>query len=203
MPARVINEQKELYTVLTERGEIHARVSGKFMHSAEVKSDYPAVGDWVAVSVESDPAVIHAVLNRKSCFSRNSAGTNRKKNSGVTAEQIVAANIDTVFIVTGLDENYSLRRIERYLTLAWNSGASPVIVLNKSDLCDDPDEAVSEVESAAPGVPVYAICAKDHYPQKLEHHLKSGSTVALLGSSGVGKSNQFCSVSAGILVDKW
>lgn len=188
VPARVINEQKELYTVLTENGEIHARVSGKFMHQAAVRSDYPAVGDWVAVTHEGDLAIIHAVIDRKSSFSRNVSGSNKRKSGGITEEQIVAANIDTVFIVTGLDENYNLRRIERYLALAWNSGASPVIVLNKSDLCEDPEEAVSEVENIAPGVPVHAVCAKDHYPEKLEPYLKKGKTVALLGSSGVGKS---------------
>lgn len=188
VPARVINEQKELYTVLTEKGEIHARVSGKFMHQAAVRSDYPAVGDWVAVMHEGDLAIIHAVIDRLSSFSRNVSGSNKRKGGGITEEQVVSANIDTVFIVTGLDENYSLRRIERYIALAWNSGASPVIVLNKSDLRENPEEAVSEVENIAPGVPVHAVCAKDHYPEKLEPYLKKGRTVALLGSSGVGKS---------------
>jgi ribosome biogenesis GTPase len=137
LPARVINEQKELYTVMMENGEIHARVSGKFLHQAVVRSYFPAVGDWVTVTVEGDFAVIHAVIERKSSFSRNVAGSNKRKSGGITEEQIVAANIDTVFIVTGLDENYNLRRIERYLTLAWNSGASPVVILNKSDLCEN------------------------------------------------------------------
>ncbi len=188
LPARVINEQKELYTVMMENGEIHARVSGKFLHQAVVRSDFPAVGDWVAVTVEDDFAVIHAVIERKSSFSRNVAGSNKRKSGGITEEQIVAANIDTVFIVTGLDKNYNLRRIERYLTLAWNSGASPVVILNKSDLCENIEEIISEVEIVSPGVPVHAVSARENHIETLKPYLIAGKTVALLGSSGVGKS---------------
>ena len=188
VPARVINEQKELYTVMMEEGEIHAKISGKFLHQADVKSDFPAVGDWVAVTIEGDFAVIHAVLERKSSFSRNVAGTNKRKSGGITEQQIVASNIDTVFIVSGLDENYNLRRIERYLTLAWNSGASPIVILNKSDLAENIDDIVFEVEEIAPGVSVHAVSAKENHLETLEPYLKSGKTVALLGSSGVGKS---------------
>ena len=188
LPARVINEQKELYTVMMEEGEIHAKISGKFLHNADVKSDFPAVGDWVAVTVEGDFAVIHGILERKSSFSRNVAGTNKRKSGGVTEQQIVASNIDTVFIVSGLDENYNLRRIERYLTLAWNSGASPVVILNKSDLADNIDDIVFEVEEVAPGVPVHAVSAKENHLETLKPYLQAGKTVALLGSSGVGKS---------------
>jgi ribosome biogenesis GTPase len=188
LPARVINEQKELYTVMMENGEIHARVLGKFLHNAVVKSDFPAVGDWVAVTVEDDFAVIHSVIERKSSFSRNVAGSNKRKSGGITEEQIVAANIDTVFIVNGLDENHNLRRIERYLSLAWNSGASPVVILNKSDLCENIEEIIAEVEAVSPGVPVHAVSAKENHLDTLKPYLLAGKTVALLGSSGVGKS---------------
>lgn len=187
-PARIINQQKDRYSALMESGEIAAKVSGKFIHNAAQKSDYPAVGDWVAVSVEGDFAQIHAVLDRKSSFSRNVASGSKRKGGGLTQEQVVAANIDTVFIVTGLDDNFNLRRIERYLTLAWNSGASPVVLLNKADQCSDIDFFVEEVEAVSSGIDVHAISAKENKLDALETYLKPAHTVALLGSSGVGKS---------------
>jgi len=186
--ARVINEQKERYKIITKFGEMDAAVSGKFRHNASVKADFPAVGDWVVVAVKDNFAVIHYLLPRKSSFSRNVASSNKRTSGGVTEEQIVASNIDTVFIVTGLDENYNVRRIERYLTLAWNSGATPVIVLNKSDLCDDVEEKVSEVEEIAFGVSVHPVSAKENSIEELKKYIKKGKSIALLGSSGAGKS---------------
>jgi ribosome biogenesis GTPase len=147
---------------------------------------YPAVGDWVVVKpvINEHKGIIHAVLPRKSKFSRKVAGER-------TEEQIVSANIDTVFIVSGLDggRNLNLRRIERYLTLAWNSGASPVIVLNKVDLCPDIDVCIQSVAEVAPGIPIHAVSAKKRIGlDALKNSLTKGNTAAFLGSSGVGKS---------------
>jgi len=182
--ARVICEQKQLYTISTQFGELGARVSGKLMHTASSRADFPAVGDWLAVSPrpEERKATINAILPRRSKFCRKVVSTK-------TEEQVVAANVDTVFLVSGLGANYNLRRIERYLTLAWDSGASPVILLNKADLCPDVDTAISDVEDVAPGVAVHAISALEKTGlEKIAGHLGEGRTGAVLGSSGVGKS---------------
>ncbi|WP_025699896.1 GTPase RsgA, partial [Paenibacillus durus] len=115
--------------------------------------DYPAIGDWTAVKIaEGGQVIIHGVLPRRSMISRKAAGTQPK-------EQIVAANVDTLFLVSALNDDYNLRRMERYLIMAWNSGASPVILLTKADLCDDPGANIAEMEMAAPGVPVHAVSA--------------------------------------------
>src|SRR5918992_699836 len=132
IPARVSLEHTHIYRVLTEEGEWLARVAGRLRHHATARADFPAVGDWVAVEPAThggDPR-IRALLPRKSRFSRRAAGD-------VTEEQVLAANIDSVFLVAGLDHNYNPRRLERYLVVAWESGATPVIVLNKADLADD------------------------------------------------------------------
>jgi len=183
-PARIAREYRQSYLVLCEHGELSAQVSGKLRHSALERSDLPAVGDWVVIQPRLDEgkATIHAVLPRKSSFSRKVAGA-------LTEEQIVAANVDTVFLVSGLDSDFNVRRIERYLTLAWDCGAVPVIVLNKADLCAEVDTCVAEAESIAFGVPIHPISAKEKQRLTVLHqYLKSGETVALLGSSGVGKS---------------
>lgn len=182
---RIIRENRGKYTSLNELGEFACEISGKFRFNADSKAKTPTVGDWVAATVlpEGNKAVIHALLPRKSVFSRKVAGQ-------LTDEQVVAANIDTVFIVTGLDLNYNLRRIERYLTMAWNSGATPVILLNKSDLCGHEVELrKSEVESIAIGVDVFTVSATQNIGLEiLGNYIKPGKTVAFLGSSGVGKS---------------
>jgi ribosome biogenesis GTPase len=206
-PARVSLEHTHIYRVLTADGESLARIAGRLRHQASARTDYPAVGDWVAV--EPDPhggdMRIRAVLPRRSRFSRRAAGD-------VTEEQIVAANIDTVFLVAGLDGDFNPRRLERYLLVAWESGASPVVVLNKADLADDPQARVAEVEAFARGVPVHAISCKPALSEPagtrvegrqeiaesprspgsvdvLRQYLSHGQTAALLGSSGVGKSS--------------
>jgi ribosome biogenesis GTPase len=183
-PARVSLEHTHVYRVLTAAGEPLARVAGRLRHHASARADYPAVGDWVAV--EPDPhggdARIHAILSRRSRFSRRAAGD-------ATEEQIVAANIDTVFLVGGLDGDFNLRRLERYLLVALDSGASPVIVLNKADLVDEPQARAEEVRSIARNVPVHAVsCRAPATLDVLREHLGHGKTGALLGSSGVGKS---------------
>jgi ribosome biogenesis GTPase len=184
LAARVSLEHTHIYRVLGDDGEMLARVAGRLRHQASARTDYPAVGDWVAV--ERDPhggdARIHAVLPRTSRFSRRAAGN-------VTEEQIVAANIDTVFLVAGLDGDFNPRRLERYLVVAWDSGASPVIVLNKADLITELQARVEEVETLNVGVPVHAVsCRSPETLDALRRYLAEGQTVALLGSSGVGKS---------------
>lgn len=183
-PVRVIRENRQNYLAWSEAGELIAEVSGRFRHDAVGKGDFPAVGDWAAAEVLANEgkAVIQAVLPRKSAFLRKVPGP-------VTEEQVVAANIDTAFIVCGLDGNFNLRRIERYLTLSWESGAVPVVLLNKADICPEAEERRNEVEAAAIGVPVCAISAAcDQGLDGLRHYLTPGRTAAFLGSSGVGKS---------------
>ena len=184
-PARVTLEHTHIYTVASERGESLAHVSGRFRHIAQERHDFPAVGDWVACRFDESAgrALIHAVLPRRSRFSRKMAGL-------TTDEQVVAANIDTIFIVTDCVGDYNLRRIERYLVLTWESGASPVILLNKADQAADAEQKRDEARALAHGVPVHLTSAKTGVGfEQLTVHLQPGHTVALLGSSGVGKSS--------------
>ncbi|AEG60396.1 ribosome small subunit-dependent GTPase A [Desulforamulus ruminis] len=180
---RIAAEYKGIYRVYTEKGDFLAGISGKMRYQAAVRDHFPAVGDWVVLRDEDEASpVIHAVLPRKSKFSRKVAGK-------ATEEQIIAANVDTVFLVTALNKDFNLRRIERYLTLAWESGANPVIVLSKADLCQDIPNKVQNAEAIALGVPVYVISSiTGQGIESLEFHLGEGRTVALLGSSGAGKS---------------
>jgi ribosome biogenesis GTPase len=181
---RVAREHKTTYILYTEQGELPAKVTGKLRYQATGHQDFPAVGDWVAISLEDgkQKATIHAIFPRKSKFSRKIAG-------GKTEEQIIATNIDTAFLVAGLDGDFNLRRLERYLLLVRESGANPVIVLNKADLCDDAQGRRQEVEAIALGVPIVVLsAAKNEGIDSLKPYLKPGQTVALLGSSGVGKS---------------
>ncbi len=184
LAARITLEHQHIYRVQTADADQLAHVSGGVRHRAAGRHEFPAVGDWVAVTPASHGhrAVIQAVLPRRSKFSRKVAGD-------TTVEQVVAANIDTVFIVMGLDGDFSVRRVERYLITAWDGGAAPVVVLNKTDVCPDVPSAVDEVRGVAAGVPVYAISTR-HDPDLtvLDACLQPGRTVALLGSSGVGKS---------------
>ena len=192
VPARVSCEQKNLYQVIGETGELRAEVTGRMMHRARSRADYPVVGDWVAIEprVEEGRATIVAVLPRRSNFSRKAVLSGGNPDSGgKTDEQILAANVDTVFLVSGLDGNYNLRRIERYVTVAWDSGATPVIILNKADLCDEVDNRIDEVGEIAFGVPVHPISAtKKEGFEVFDDYLQIGQTVVFLGSSGVGKS---------------
>lgn len=183
--ARVALEyQGGLYRVWAAGDELLAEVRGRLRYAAQGREDFPAVGDWVAISKlpNESRAVIEAVLARTSKFSRKAAGE-------TTEEQIVATNVDTVFLVVGLDHNYNLRRIERYLILAFESGARPVIILSKADLAQDIEACLREVEQVALGTPIHAISAKrGEGIEPLEDYLGLGKTVAFLGSSGVGKS---------------
>lgn len=189
LPARITLAERERYLAYTEAGEIITEISGRLRHSAQSRSDFPAVGDWVAATMNgAETAIIHAILPRKSNLSRKIAGA-------TTEEQVIAANVDTLFIVTGLDGDYNLRRIERYLALAWNCGINPVILLNKSDICPDVPARVAEVEAIAFGVPVFALTTRTQSDgtsaglEALQPWFETGKTVALVGSSGVGKSS--------------
>jgi ribosome biogenesis GTPase len=183
-PARVVLEYNHLYRVLSQHGELLGEVAGRLRHDAAHRSDLPAVGDWVAI--ESRPeeagATIHAVLPRKSKFIRRAAGTR-------TEGQVVGTNIDTVFLVTSLNQDFNVRRIERYLIVALESGARPVIVLSKSDLCEEVEERLAEIQTVAGDVPLHtiSIVSQDGLDE-LAPYFRHGQTVALLGSSGVGKS---------------
>jgi ribosome biogenesis GTPase len=175
---RVSAQHRGEYDVLTELGELRAHVAGRLRHDASSGAELPAVGDWVALR----DAVIHAVLPRRTAFAR-------KVNLGNTEAQVLAANIDTVFVVTALDGDFSPHRIERYLTLAWESGAMPALVLTKADLCDDPLSLVLPAEQVAVGVPMHVVSnLTGEGLDELAPYLAPARTVALLGSSGVGKS---------------
>jgi ribosome biogenesis GTPase / thiamine phosphate phosphatase len=182
---RVALEHRGAYVLYSEVGDISAEISGKLRHQATAAQDLPVVGDWVVMQLRpaEKRATIHRILPRFSTFSRKTAG-------GKTAAQIVATNIDTAFLVSGLDHDFNPRRIERYLLLTWESGANPVIILNKADLCDNLDQALAAVEALAAGVPIIPVSTVQ--PQgfeALQSYLQPGKTIALLGSSGVGKSS--------------
>lgn len=180
---RVISQEKGQYRIAGSYGERQAVVSGKLQYEAATPSDYPAVGDYVMADWnESGTSVIHKVLRRKSVFMRKAAGTGR-------SEQVVAANIDTVFLCMSLNNDFNLRRLERYLTVAWDSGATPVVVLTKADLCNDLNEKLDLVETVLMGADIIVTSAmeQDGYSRILPY-LGKEKTVAFVGSSGVGKS---------------
>jgi ribosome biogenesis GTPase len=186
IPGRVVKVEKEICQVLTAYGELDAQLSGRMRYLAGGGEDFPAVGDWLAVQPLPGElkAVIQAILPRKTKFSRQAPGSK-------TWEQVVAANVDTVFLVSGLDggRNLNVRRIERYLAIARSSGAAPVIVLNKADLCDDIEAINRQVNTAAYGLPVHAVSAiAGTGLETLKQYITKGGTAAFLGSSGVGKS---------------
>jgi ribosome biogenesis GTPase len=185
VPARVAIEFNHIFRLYAGTGEVQAQHSGRLLHRAAGKQDLSAVGDWVATKPTPGEATatIEAVLPRRSRFSRKVAGE-------LTEEQIVAANIDTVFLVMGLDGDYNPRRLERYLVMAYESGASPVVLLNKSDVAADHLSAnMDEITSLAVGIPVHAVSARTrHGLEVFERYMGRGRTAALLGSSGVGKS---------------
>jgi ribosome biogenesis GTPase len=196
LPARVTRQDLNRYHLMGESGQLMGILPGRARHETGSKAELPTVGDWVLVepsqypaadhqSQDTDPpgqVVIQKTLERSSKFSRKEAGEK-------FAEQVVAANIETVFIVTGLDDNFNPGRIERYLLLAWSSGAKPVIVLNKSDLCDDLDNKIEQLNSIAMGTPIHAVSAiNNNGVEKLKAYILEGDTAAVLGSSGVGKS---------------
>lgn len=182
-PARVILVYRKQLKVLSHRGEHWARTGGKLNYRASSAGDLPAVGDWVAARIpEAGEALVQAVLPRRSAFVRKVAGEN-------ATPQVLATNIDTVMVMMGLDGDFNLRRLERFMTLAWESRATPVVVLNKKDLATDLTEQLAEVNALTRGAAVHAVSALKHEGlDPLVSLFGSGKTVALLGSSGVGKS---------------
>ena len=184
-PARVVAQHRGAYVVHGTTGEAWAEITGRMRHAAASPADLPAVGDWVAVRPrpEGEGTIVHAVLPRRTIFSRKTPWTE-------TVEQVLAANVDVAFLVTTLTGELSARRLERYLTTAWESGAEPVIVLNKTDLCDDPLPLLAEVETVAIAVPIVLTSARTGAGvEELRSRLAGDRTGALLGSSGVGKSS--------------
>lgn len=180
--ARVTEQHHNLYKIIGEDGPREAQVSGKFAHAARGETDFPAVGDWVMTHAENGRAIIHRVLTRKSVFRRKAAGSSR-------AAQIVAANIDTVLICMALNADFNIRRLERYLATAWDSGAVPIVVLTKSDLCDDLDSKLAEAANIAIGVQTI-VCtnATETGYAGVAALIEPGRTYAFIGSSGIGKS---------------
>jgi ribosome biogenesis GTPase / thiamine phosphate phosphatase len=190
LTARVVAVHKDTSIVRGPDGlDRTAIVSGRFRFEALASSEYPAVGDWVTVADGQDPAVIVAVLPRRSAFVRSAADATRRSAGNLADEQVLAANVDVAFLVAGLDHDFNLRRLERYLSVAWSSGVRPVIVLNKADVALDLDDRLLAVESIAPAVPIVVLSALtgDHIAD-LAPYLAPSQTAVVLGSSGVGKS---------------
>ena len=184
IPARVVTEYRELYHVWTTLGEFRARAAGRLRYEQGKATDLPTVGDWVAVEPRQDEgtATIHQVLPHRTAILRKHPGTR-------TVAQVLAANVDTVFLLTSLNREFNPRRIERFLSLVFESGAEPVLLLNKADLCDDPDTWRSKAAAAAPGVAVHSLSALTGFgTESIARYCLPGQTIVLLGSSGVGKS---------------
>ena len=182
--ARVVSQHRSLYELVTETGMVPAEVSGKYRHEAAHPADYPAVGDFVLVTpanATGGKTLIQRLLPRKSVFLRRAAGSD-------AYTQVVAANIDVAFLCMSLNENYNISRLERYLAVAWESGARPVVVLTKADLCANPASAFAEVSAIVSGAEVLLTSAINSTALALRDVLKPGVTAAFLGSSGVGKS---------------
>lgn len=185
IPGRVTLEHKRMYRVVTAEGEWLSVCSGTMQYVAEDRRDFPAVGDWVAIEKMpgEERGIIHAILPRTSLFSRKAAGL-------TIVEQIIAVNIDIVFLVMSMNKDFNPRRLERYLVAAYDSGATPVVVLTKKDVCDNPTHYIEEARNIALGADVFAVSnITGEGIGELTALLVGGKTAALLGSSGVGKSS--------------
>jgi ribosome biogenesis GTPase len=182
-PARIMAEDRGSYVVHAADGERRAAITGRFRHEAGGDpSAFPAVGDWVAIDGGPDDAAIHAVLARRTAIVRQAPGKR-------TEAQVVGANVDVVFIVVSLNLDLNMRRLERYLAVAWESGAEPVVILSKADLVDDPGALLAEVERIAVGATILTVSAIDGRGlDEVRARIGTGRTVAFVGSSGVGKS---------------
>jgi ribosome biogenesis GTPase len=190
LPARVVSELKKTYILLSSRGELTASARGILWHNKNI-SETPVVGDWVAIKLlaDNESASISHILPRKSKFSRKAAGGRKRYSGGKAIEQVIAANVDLGIIVIGLDQDFSLRRIERYLALVTGSGSKPLIILNKTDLDKGYKKKKNEATAIAKGIHIITMSAlKMRQVKVLEQYIKEGKTAALLGSSGVGKS---------------
>lgn len=184
IPARIIVQQRGLYEIVTELGELTATLAGRLAHDAE-DGTLPVTGDWVAVQARpaERSATIQHVLPRSTTFTRRASGP------GAARGQLVAVNVDVALLAASMNADLNARRIERYLATAWESGAQPVVVLTKADMCDDAKARLNEIEAVAMGAPVLAVSAVTGAGlDALRAYLKPGRTAVLLGSSGVGKS---------------
>lgn len=184
MPGRVVRQNKNQYIVHNGQNTYNATLLGRLLYESEDSSTLPAVGDWVCIQAfDEDQAIIHEVLPRVGAFFRKEAGH-------VTRKQIIAANIDIAFLVSGLDKDLNVRRIERYLVQVTSSGATPVILLNKSDLRSDIDDVVEQVNQVVGDVDIIPVSVLERKGfERIQAVLKEGITIAFLGSSGVGKSS--------------
>lgn len=185
LPARVVTEDKHAYILLNQAGDFPARVSGKFLHQRGSNADLPKVGDWVAVvpSAGEGRAVIHAVLPRRTKLARKIPGREAQ-------EQVLASNIDVAFVTQALDQSFNPRRLERFLIMVHEGGARPVVVLNKTDLCDALDSRLADAHRAAGQAPIVPACALTGRGLKeLREYLRPCSTSVFIGPSGVGKSS--------------
>ena len=185
IPARISAEHKQRYSVITSYGEVPGEITGKFLYDIVNPSDFPKTGDWVVVTYfeEDNKCIIHNLLNRRSHFSRGQAG----KEAGL---QVIAANIDYIFIVQSFNSDFSINRIERYMVMAQNGNCKPVIIINKNDLTENPEEYLDKIRKRLKDTPLFSIsCETGNGFDELKDFLKPGKTYALAGSSGVGKSS--------------
>jgi ribosome biogenesis GTPase len=175
---RIIAEYRDAYRISTPTGDRNGVLAGRLRHEAVRRSDLPAVGDYVYVrdAVSDGPLVIEAVLPRKTILIRRAAGERPD-------DQIIAANIDVVFVVLGLDHDFNVRRVERYLAAVWDGGATPVVLLNKSDLCDEVERKLEELRGVALGVEAHVLSALNAEGlERVTAYLKEGVTVGFVGS---------------------
>ena len=180
--ARVITQERGQYTVVSATSERSAVVAGKLLYNTDDITALPGVGDWVIIAGDDDLAVIQEILPRYSCIVRKAAGPTQRG-------QVIATNVDTVFICMALNEDFNLRRLERYLAVVWESGASPVVVLTKADLAADLDAQLNEVHGVAIGAEVLVTAAHERQGiDAITPYIGEGKTIAFIGSSGVGKS---------------
>jgi ribosome biogenesis GTPase len=194
VPARIMREDRTLYRIRNADGDAEAILGGRLRNEKQANATHPAVGDWVAL--ERDPAggrpLIRELLPRRSCLARRAIGTGGRGGSfGGSGEQVIAANVDAVFIVMSMsgDRGVNPRRLERYLTLVWDSGARPVVLLTKADIAIDPALQAAEIERVAQGSPVHALSAMTGDGlDALAPYLAPGVTSAAVGPSGSGKS---------------
>lgn len=184
-PARIAVEDKLNYVIVTPEDHFPAQIAGRLIHHTPSKALLPKVGDWVAASIlfEESKAIIHQVLPRRTVVSRKSAGRE-------TEEQVLAANVDKVFVVQALDQSFNPRLVERHLLMVMEGGAQPIVILNKADLCDEIETRIDETRICAGGAEILVVSALtgDHIGD-LSEHIAPGETVAFIGSSGVGKSS--------------
>lgn len=189
IPARVTGHNRHFYDVVCEKGFFSAKTSGSIRYNSVLKSDLPAVGDWVMISLRGDKSYICSILPRKNCISRRCSGN-------VIDEQVLSANIDIVFIVMSLDENFNLKRLQRYISVAASSKIKSVILLTKSDLCDKSGELLEEVVKVAPDKEIFAVSSFGQSTgELLKSFVKPGTSAVFIGSSGVGKSTLINTIS--------